>query len=107
VFFSHAYAEELRSQYGRVDYFASFRDISSQAQLDQLTVAIGSARMGALWIPGPNVRVTPDSDLSDYNVGDTVSYTLHNELGVQGAFRLLQRTVSVQDGTETVTASFV
>lgn len=107
TYYAHAGNDELRAQYGATDYVASFRDVSSQAQLDALVAALRDARGEALWIPGPNVRVTPDADLSAYDVGDIVSYTLHNELGVRGAFRLLERTVEVEGGSETVSASFV
>lgn len=99
---------DLLTQYGRMDYGLSFRDISSQSQLDALVQSANQAREEPLWIPGVDARVTPNADLSTYNVGDTVFYHLHNDLDVQGAFRLLKRTVRVSGpGDETVTASFV
>lgn len=108
TYFSYAANDALRARYGRTDYWASFRDISSQAQLDALVVAMRDARKEPLWIPGPNVTVTPDSDLSSYSVGDTVFYQLHDNLDVKGAFRLLERDVSVSStGVETVSATFV
>lgn len=108
TFYSTAVNDELRSRFGAVGIARAFRDVSSQAVNDSFTQALIDARRETLWIPGPNVRVTPDADLLTYEVGDTVSYRLHNELDIEGAFRLLGRQINVsQDGVETITAAFV
>lgn len=108
IFYSTLSNNDLLTQYGRSELELSFRDISSQAQLDALVLAASEARVRPLWIPGPNVRVTPNADISAYNVGDTVFYRLHHNLEVQGAFRLLKRTIHVSStGDETVSAAFV
>lgn len=108
VFYSTFENDELRSKFGAVGITGTFRDVSSQTQNDQYTQALVDARSETLWIPGPNVRVTPDADLDQYDVGDIVDYQLHNELNIRGAFRLLARSIDVdQDGIETISASFV
>jgi hypothetical protein len=108
VFFSTFRRPELETKFGRVGFMESFRNVTSQAQNDSLTSGLLSSRQETLWIPGPNVRVTPDSDLDSYDVGDTVSYHLHNELDIQGAFRLLSREISVDENSnESVSVSFV
>jgi hypothetical protein len=100
--------QSLLTQYGRQEFAVTFRDVTSQSQLDSLVQAASEARKAPLWIPGVNARVTPNADVSAYNVGDTVFYHLHDELEVQGAFRLLRRTIRVSGpGDETVTATFV
>lgn len=108
VFFSSYRMPELETKFGRVGFMESFRNVTSQSQNDQLTAGLLYSRQQTLWIPGPNVRVTPDSDLDSYDVGDTVSYHLHNELDIQGAFRLLSREISVDENSnESVSVSFV
>jgi len=108
TYYSSFTNDELMVKFGRVGLTGSFRDVTSQAQNDQHTQSMLNARRETLWIPGPNVRVTPDSDLDSYDVGDTVSYHLHNELDIQGAFRLLARDISVDENmNESVSASFV
>lgn len=98
---------ELRAKYGRTAVTASYQDVSVQATANDYATALEAARGAALLIPGPDVRVTPDSDLRAYDVGDTVSYTLHEKLSVAGAFRLRKRQVTVsQTGQESVTVQF-
>lgn len=95
-------------RFGRVGNVASFRNVSSQEHNDDLTDGLLGSRSETLWIPGPNVRVTTDSDLDSYDVGDTVSYHLHNELDISGAFRLLSRRIRVdENNNESVSVSFV
>jgi hypothetical protein len=62
----------------------------------------------ALWMPGPGVRVDPDSDPSRYDVGDHVWFDGGGRIGVSGKFRVGQRTIEVDDASrETATLSFV
>jgi hypothetical protein len=97
-----------RAQYGRSAVTATYSDVSVQATLDDYVQGLLDVRNEALLIPGPDVRVTPDSDLSAYDVGDTVSYQLHAQLSVQGTFRLRKRTVNVSNtGQESVSVAFV
>jgi hypothetical protein len=57
--------------------------------------------------PGPDARVTPDTDPSLYDVGDTVFYRLNSLIQVEGGFRLRKRTVTVQKtGQESVSLQF-
>jgi hypothetical protein len=108
TFYSTYQNDELRQKFGAVGIGGTFRDVSTQALNDQFTKALVDARSETLWIPGPNVKVTPDADLSAYDVGDIVDYRLHNELDIRGAFRLLSRQISVdENGVESVSASFV
>lgn len=98
---------ELRSKYGRTGVTASYQGVSEQSTANDYATALEAARGAALLIPGPDVRVTPDADLRAYDIGDTVSYTLHEKLSVAGAFRLRKRQVTVsQTGQETVTVAF-
>lgn len=93
---------------GRIGYTATFRDVTSQVQMDRLTLALLWARERTLWVPGPNVRVTPDADLDSYDVGDRVSYHLHNELDIKGSFKLLARDIDVDENSnESISATFV
>jgi hypothetical protein len=99
---------ELRARYGRTAVTGTFDGVSRQGTLDAHVQALVDARGQALLIPGPDVRVTPDSDVSAYDVGDTVSYELHSLLGVTGAFRLRKRQVTVsRTGQEAVSVGFV
>lgn len=96
-----------RAQYGRTAVAATFDGVSEQATLDAHVQGMLNVRNEALLIPGPDVRVTTDSDLSSYDVGDTVSYQLHSQLSVGGAFRLRKRTVTVSNtGQESVSVGF-
>lgn len=108
TFFSWWTNPEWLQKFGRVGAVNHFRDVTTQAQSDQLNLGMLFSRNQTLWIPGPNVRVTPDSDLDTYDVGDTVSYQLHNELGIQGNFRILARSIDVDENSnESVSVSFV
>lgn len=99
---------ELRAKYGRAGTSATFNDLKEQAALDASTRALLNARDRALVVPGPKVRVTPDADLGDYGIGDTVSYDLGTQLGVTGAFRIRKQTVSAAStGQEAVDLEFV
>ncbi len=106
--FSVASNLELRSRYGRSAVTATFDGVSQQDTLDAYTQGLIDARGNVLLVPGPNVRVTPDSDLGGYDVGDTVSYQLHSRLSVAGAFRIRKRQVTVsKTGQESTSIQFV
>lgn len=97
-----------RAQYGRSAVTQTFDGVKEQSTLDAHVQGLLNVRNEALLIPGPDTRVTPDSDLSAYDVGDTVSYQLHSQLGLGGAFRLRRRQVTVsKTGQESVTLAFV
>jgi hypothetical protein len=99
---------DLRAQYGRSGVTGTFDGVSDQATLDDHVQGLLDPRATALLVPGPDVRVTPDSDISAYDVGDTVSYTMHNLLSVASSFRLRSRTVTVSTtGQEAVSVAFV
>lgn len=98
----------LRAQYGRSAVTASWTDVSEQATLDAHTQGLLDARSDVLLVPGPKVRVTPDADLVNYSVGDTVFYELDDLLGVSGAFRIRSQTVTVTGNSiESVDLEFV
>ena len=108
VLYSQWFNEELRTRYGRTAYGSTYDSAKDQASLDLYTEAGGRARSRTLYIPGPNTRVTPDADINNYEVGDWVSYTMHNKLNALGAFRLRKRTTAVADtGKENVSVEFV
>lgn len=99
---------ELRARYGRSAVTGTWQSVSQQDTLDDHVQALIDARKAALLVPGPNLRVTPDADLSAYGVGDTVSYELHERLGVSGAFRIRRQEISVSStGQESVSLEFV
>lgn len=104
-----AYSDtELLAKFGKAGVTESFDGVSEQATLDDHVRAAQLARNAALLIPAPGLRSIPDVDLSAYNVGDTVAYQLHARLGIEGAFRLRKRTVTVSDnGVEQTTLEFV
>jgi hypothetical protein len=105
--YSSAFNTQLQATYGRSAIMQNFNGVSVQATLDQYTQALVNARDDVLWVPGPDALVTPDSDLSMYDVGDTVSYTLHEQLGIAGTYRIRQRQIKVEaSGKETVTPQF-
>lgn len=98
---------ELRARYGRSAYAANYDGVSEQATLDDHAEAALETRSDALLVPGPDTRVTPDADLSQYDVGDTINYQLHEQLSISGAFRMRKRQVTVsKTGQETVSLSF-
>lgn len=108
VLYSQWFNEELRTRYGRTAYGSTYDSAKDQSSLDLYTEAGGRARSRTLYIPGPNTRVTPDADINNYEVGDWVSYTMHNKLNALGAFRLRKRTTAVADtGKENVSVEFV
>lgn len=107
-FVSSASNLELRARYGRTGFTGTFDQVTDQASLESYVQAMIDARGATLMIPGPNARVTVDSDVSAYDVGDTVDYQLHSELSVSGAFRIRKRVITVADtGTESVSVEFV
>lgn len=99
---------DLRVKFGRAGIAVSFYSVEEQATLDSYTSELLTARNEALVVPGPNARVTPDSDLASYDVGDTIAYKVHNRLFVgPGIFRIRKRRVSVSPtGQETVSLEF-
>lgn len=99
---------ELRARYGRVAVTSTYSEVTQQSVLDDFVEGVLDARSVALLLPGPKVRVTPDADLSDYGVGDLISYDLAGELGIFGTFRIRKATVNASPtGQETVDLEFV
>lgn len=108
IIYSTKFDPDLRQHFGRSAIVQNFDGVSDQGTLDNYTQALVTSHGNSLLIPGPDARVTVDEDLNKYSVGDTVSYELHSDLGVVGAFRLLSRRVVVaKTGKETVTVAFV
>lgn len=106
--YSTKFNAELRSKYGRSAITQSFSDVSDQATLDAYASALIAARGEALLIPGPKVRVTPDADLSEYAVGDTIAYELGSTLSVSGSFRIRKQAITASStGQESVDLEFV
>lgn len=99
---------ELRSRYGRTAVTQTWSDVKDQATLDLYTQALLDARAEVLMVPGPRCRITPDADLTDYDVGDNIAYDLASQLGISGAFRIRKQTVTVSStGQESVSLEFV
>lgn len=100
---------DLRAAYGRSAVAGSWSDVSEQATLDDHVAALRDARNEPLRAPGRKVRVTPDSDLASYDVGDTVLYEIDELLGIGGAYRIRSRSVGVAGpkAEETVDLEFV
>lgn len=108
TYVSRYYSPEVRAKYGRVGIMGTFGQVPDQSTLDSYTNAMLIARKEALLIPGPNARVSVDSDIGSYDIGDTVDYQLHSTLDVAGAYRIRKRTVTVREtGTESVSIEFV
>jgi hypothetical protein len=106
--YGQAFSEQLRATFGRTGVAATFDGVSEQATLDQYVQGLVNARKEALLVPGPEVRTTTDADIADYDVGDLVSYTVSERLGVEGVFRIRKRTVSVSEiGREKTAIEFV
>lgn len=99
---------ELLAQYGASGVSGTWDSVSEQPTLDGHVAGLVAARAEALFVPGPDVRVTPDADISAYDAGDTVRYELDDQLGIAGNFRLRSIKVSVaSSGVETASAAFV
>lgn len=106
--YGQAFNDQLRATFGRTGVAASFDGVSEQSTIDAYVQGLVNARGEALLVPGPEVRTTTDADLADYNVGDTVAYTVSERLGVEGVFRVRKRTVSVSKiGREKSAIEFV
>lgn len=106
--FSARVNTELLSKIGRSSVSGTFSEVSVQATLDDHTQAMLDARSGPLIVPGPKARITADTDLETYAVGDTVYFEAPGPLGVAGAFRLRTQTVSVgESGEETISIEFM
>jgi hypothetical protein len=100
--------EELRAQHGASAVVGNWDGVSQQATLDEHVQALLDARQEALFVPSPNLRVTPDADLTAYSVGDTISYDVDEQLGVTGAFRIRSQQITVaESGQESVSLTFV
>jgi hypothetical protein len=98
---------QVRASFGRWGVAQLFDGVSEQTTLDAHTQRLVDSRSAPLFAPGPDAWSTPDSDLSGWDVGDTISYQLHQLLDVRGAFRVRKRTIKVaKDGTETVSPEF-
>lgn len=98
----------LRAVFGRTGIGSSFSEVPTQGALDDFVAGLRDSRGIPLRAPGKQARVTPDTDLNDYEVGDTISYQLSGILGIGGAFRIRSRQVSVSEtGQEAVTLEFV
>lgn len=99
---------ELRAAYGAAAVMGSWQDVSEQATLDDHTRALLDARDQPLIVPGPRTRVTPDADLSAYDVGDLVRFEMDPAFGVAGSWRIRKRSVTVEaTGQEFVDMEFV
>lgn len=100
---------DLAAQYGATGITGTWDSVSEQPTLDAHVQALLDARGSTLFVPGPNVKVTPSSDLSKYDPGDTVKFDVDDQLGVTGGFRLrsIKVSVSPDGGTELVTPGFV
>lgn len=106
--FSTASNDELRARYGRTAVTSTWSDVKDQVTLDLYTQGLLEARSEVLLVPGPKCRVTPDADLDDYAVGDSIAYDLANQLGINGAFRIRKQTITVSStGQESVDLEFV
>lgn len=106
--FSMASNDELRARYGRTGVTGSWSNEKSQAALDAYVQGLLDARAEVLLVPGPRCRVTPDADLAAYAVGDSISYDLAEQLGINQAFRIRKQTVTVSStGQESVDLEFV
>lgn len=98
----------VRAQFGRTSVTESFDGVTEADTLNAHLNDMLATRQDALLVPGPNLRVVADIPLSDYGVGDTIAYRLHDRLGVFGNFRIRKRSVSIdKDGVENVTLEFV
>lgn len=107
TFWSEQSNLELRITFGRTGVASSYSDIPNQGVLDNYVASLRDARGEPLRAPGKQVKVTPDTDLDDYDVGDVINYEISGLLGIGGAFRIRSRQVSVdQVGQETVTLEF-
>lgn len=107
TYYAEAFNADLRATFGRTTVTGTFDQVADQATADGHALGLVSARGAPLIVPGPGLRTTADADLSAYSVGDTVSYQVHERLGINGAFRLRKRTVTVQKtGQESTAVEF-
>jgi len=99
----------LRRSFGRWGVTGSWSDVSEQSTLDDHVAALRDSRDQPLRVPPKRVQVTPDADLDQWDVGDTVSYELSRLLRIGGAYRVRSRQVDVDEETsqETVSVEFV
>lgn len=108
ILYSVAQNPELRAVYGRSSVTQSWSDITEQSTLDAHVAGVLEPRSDALIVPGPNLRITPDADLPDYDEGDTVAYTPSDLLGLTGAWRIRSRKVTAgSGGSESASLEFV
>lgn len=99
---------DARALFGTTGISQTFDKLTNDNDLGVATNEFLQGHDSAFMVPGPTVRVTSDTDLSQYAVGDTVSYVLNDRLGLSGDFRLRKRTVNVNPpGREVVTLEFV
>lgn len=95
---AHAENAELLAAFGRAAVTDTWgKDAPDQTTLQRYVNKLLDDRDQALWLPGPNVRVDPDTDPTRYDVGDYVWFEGGGRLGVSGKFRVQQRTIEVDD----------
>jgi hypothetical protein len=99
---------DIRAQFGRTSVTGSFDGVTDAGTLNDHLQGLLNARNDTLLVPGPKLRVAPETALGKYGIGDTVVYRLHVRLGVEGTYRIRKRSVSVErNGVEEVTLEFV
>lgn len=89
--------------WGHAGYIASFDGVSTAATLADRTASALLARTRGLIVPGGEAVPVADFGVDDFGVGDTIGYTDDAGFGlVTLAPRVVRRTVSVRDDTETM-----
>lgn len=98
----------LKAAFGRAVATQSFADATDQTTLQDYVNGLLDERDQTLWVPGPEVRVDPDSDPTSYDVGDDVWFDAGGKIGVSGKFRVHTRAIDVTGtGRESATLAFV
>jgi hypothetical protein len=99
----------LRETFGRAGAAVSIDGADTAPLLDAAAQAEIDKRASGYFSPGPGLVPVAGAGVTDFGVGDTVTYSYDAGLGLQtGAFRIRKREVEVSlTGDETMSVEFV
>lgn len=91
----------LRATFGRVGVSETVDGVELTDTLRDKADGILAARSGMLVQPGQALMPVTDADVTDFDVGDTVSLSYDFGLGlVEGAYRVAEKRVQVSESAQ-------
>jgi len=100
----------VRESWGRATAFTTAEDVTTQFTIDGYAQRLIDARNDQLFVPGPSVVPVVDGEPTDFETGDTITYSIRiGNLGLMNVERRVKaRRVTVEeDGTEVMDLELV